>query len=29
MRVVVLPYGGVDSFVLVDDAGFLAATRGD
>jgi hypothetical protein len=29
MRVVVLPYAGVDSFVLVDDAGFLAATRGD
>ncbi len=29
MRVVVLPYGGVDSFVLVDDAGFLAATQGD
>jgi hypothetical protein len=29
MRVVVLPYGGVDSFVLVDDAGFLAATKGD
>lgn len=27
MRVVVLPYAGVDSFVLVDDAGFLAATR--
>lgn len=27
MRVVVLPYGGVDSFVLVDDAGFSAATR--
>jgi tetratricopeptide (TPR) repeat protein len=26
MRVVVLPYAGVDSFVLVDDAGFLAAT---
>jgi hypothetical protein len=29
MRVVVLPYAGVDSFVLVDDAGFLAATQGD
>jgi hypothetical protein len=29
MRVVVLPYGGVDSFVLVDDAGFLAATQRD
>ena len=29
MRVVVLPYGGVDSFVLVDDAGFLATTQGD
>jgi len=29
MRVVVLPYGGVDSFVLVDDSGFLAATQGD
>jgi hypothetical protein len=29
MRVVVLPYGGVDSFVLVDDAGFLAATQAD
>lgn len=27
MRVVVLPYAGVDSFVLVDDAGFLAATQ--
>jgi len=26
MRVVILPYAGVDSFVLVDDAGFLAAT---
>ncbi len=29
MRVVVLPYAGVDSFVLVDDAGFTAATQGD
>ncbi len=29
MRVVMLPYGGVDSFVLVDDAGFLAATQRD
>ena len=29
MRVVVLPYGGVDSFVLVDDAGFMAATQGN
>jgi hypothetical protein len=29
MRVVVLPYGGVESFVLVDDAGFQAATQGD
>ena len=29
MRVVVLPYAGVDSFVLVDDAGFRAATQGD
>ena len=27
MRLVVLPYAGVDSFVLVDDAGFLAATQ--
>ncbi len=27
MRIVVLPYGGVDSFVLVDDAGFVATTR--
>jgi tetratricopeptide (TPR) repeat protein len=27
MRVVVLPYAGVDSFVLVDDAGFWAATQ--
>jgi len=27
MRVAVLPYAGVDSFVLVDDAGFLAATQ--
>ena len=27
MRVVVLPYAGVDSFVLVDDSGFLAATQ--
>jgi hypothetical protein len=27
MRVTVLPYGGVDSFVLVDDAGFLAANQ--
>ncbi len=27
MRVVILPYAGVDSFVLVDDAGFLAATQ--
>jgi hypothetical protein len=27
MRVVVLPYAGVDSFVLVDDAGFVAATQ--
>ena len=26
MRVVVLPYAGVDSFVLVDDASFLTAT---
>jgi len=29
MRVVVLPYAGVDAFVLVDDAGFTAATQGD
>ncbi len=29
MRVVVLPYNGVDSLVLVDDAGFLAATHRD
>jgi hypothetical protein len=27
MRVVVLPYAGVDSFVLVDDASFLAVTQ--
>ncbi len=27
MRVVVLPYAGVESFVLVDDAGFTAATQ--
>jgi hypothetical protein len=27
MRVVVLPYGGVDSFVLVDDASFTAITQ--
>lgn len=27
MRVVVLPYGGVDSFVLVDDASFVAITQ--
>lgn len=27
MRVVVLPYAGIDSFVLVDDAGFVAATQ--
>jgi hypothetical protein len=27
MRVVVLPYAGVDAFVLVDDAGFVAATQ--
>jgi hypothetical protein len=27
MRVAVLPYAGVDSFVLVDDAGFVAATQ--
>ena len=29
MRVVVLPYGGVESFVLVDDSGFEAATQGN
>jgi hypothetical protein len=27
MRVALLPYGGVESFVLVDDAGFLAVTQ--
>jgi hypothetical protein len=27
MRVMVLPYAGVDSFVLVDDASFVAATK--
>ena len=27
MRVVVLPYAGVDAFVLVDDASFLAVTQ--
>jgi hypothetical protein len=27
MHVVVLPYAGVDAFVLVDDAGFTAATQ--
>jgi hypothetical protein len=29
MRVALLPYGGVESFVLVDDAGFLAVTQLD
>ncbi len=27
MRVILLPYGGVESFVLVDDASFLEATQ--